>query len=111
MFPFGGRFYPRGRQASRTTAAAPIWATWNPWEKSSPVTATTAEDGGEGARRNNAYGTYLHGSLLPKNPWLTDRLILEAIRRVDDAFVLESLDDETEKAAFAAISDRVAGRG
>ena len=35
------------------------------------------KDGTEGARRLNAYGTYLHGSLLPKNPWLTDQLILE----------------------------------
>ena len=68
-------------------------------------------DGGEGARRLNAYGTYLHGSLLPKNPWLTDQLILEAVRRVDDTFELEPLEDAAEKAAFAAISDRFAERG
>lgn len=68
-------------------------------------------DGGEGARRLNAYGTYLHGSLLPKNPWLTDQLILEAVRRVDDTFELEPLEDAAEKAAFAAISDRIAERG
>lgn len=68
-------------------------------------------DGGEGARRLNAYGTYLHGSLLPKNPWLTDQLILEAVRRVDDTFELEPLDDTIEERAFAAVSDRVAGRG
>jgi len=67
-------------------------------------------DGTEGARRLNAYGTYLHGSLLPKNPWLTDRLILAALRQADDAFELESLDDATEKAAFEAVSGRVAGR-
>ncbi len=69
------------------------------------------KDRGEGARRLNAYGTYLHGSLLPKNPWLTDQLILEAVRAVDDSFELEPLDDTTEKAAFTAISGRVAGRG
>ena len=40
-----------------------------------------AEDGGEGARYLNAIGTYLHGSLLPKNPALTDELILNALRR------------------------------
>jgi CobQ-like glutamine amidotransferase family enzyme len=51
------------------------------------------EDGTEGARRLNAYGTYMHGSLLPKNPWLTDQLILNALRRVDDAFELEPLND------------------
>ena len=68
-------------------------------------------DGGEGARRLNAYGTYLHGSLLPKNPWLTDQLVLEAVRRVDDAFELEPLDDSIEKAAFGSISGRISGRG
>lgn len=69
------------------------------------------KDGGEGARRLNTYGTYLHGSLLPKNPWLTDQLVLEAVRAVDDTFELEPLDDATEKAAFTAISGRVADRG
>ena len=67
-------------------------------------------DGTEGARRLKAYGTYLHGSLLPKNPWLTDRLILAALRQADDAFELEPLDDATERAAFEAVSGRVAGR-
>ena len=57
-------------------------------------------DGTEGARRLNAYGTYLHGSLLPKNPWLTDQLILNAVRRLREDFELEPLDDTTEKAAF-----------
>ncbi|MBA3426063.1 MAG: glutamine amidotransferase [Rubrobacter sp.] len=68
------------------------------------------EDGTEGARRLNAYGTYLHGSLLPKNPWLTDQLILGALRRVDDAFELEPLDDATEHRAFESVSGRIAGR-
>jgi CobQ-like glutamine amidotransferase family enzyme len=68
------------------------------------------KDGTEGARRLNAYGTYLHGSLLPKNPWLTDQLILNALRRVDASFELEPLDDTVERSAFAAISNRIAGR-
>jgi CobQ-like glutamine amidotransferase family enzyme len=65
------------------------------------------KDGTEGARRLNAYGTYLHGSLLPKNPWLTDQLILNALRRVDDSFELEPLDDAVEEGAFASIASRV----
>lgn len=65
------------------------------------------KDGTEGARRLNAYGTYLHGSLLPKNPWLTDQLILNALRRVDDAFVLEPLDDAAERVAFESVANRV----
>lgn len=38
------------------------------------------EDGTEGAVYREAIGTYLHGSLLPKNPAVTDRLILAALR-------------------------------
>jgi CobQ-like glutamine amidotransferase family enzyme len=67
-------------------------------------------DGTEGARRLNAYGTYLHGSLLPKNPWLTDQLILSALRRVDENIELEPLDDTAERSAFESISSRIARR-
>lgn len=66
-------------------------------------------DGTEGARRLNAYGTYLHGSLLPKNPWLTDQLLLNALRRVDERIELEPLDDEAERNAFSAVASRIAG--
>src|ERR671917_189812 len=68
------------------------------------------KDGTEGARRLNAYGTYLHGSLLPKNPWLTDQLILNALRRVDDTFELEPLDDAVELSAFASVAEQISGR-
>ena len=67
-------------------------------------------DGTEGARRLNAYGTYLHGSLLPKNPWLTDQLILSALRRVDDFFELEPLEDSVERSAFASVAGRISGK-
>jgi lipid II isoglutaminyl synthase (glutamine-hydrolysing) len=67
------------------------------------------KDGTEGARRLNAYGTYLHGSLLPKNPWLTDQLILNALRQVDENFELEPLDDTVEGRAFSSVAGRVAG--
>ncbi len=40
-----------------------------------------AEDHTEGAVYRNAYGTYLHGSLLPKNPHLADHLIELALKR------------------------------
>lgn len=40
-----------------------------------------SEDGTEGAIYRNAYGTYLHGSLLPKNPHFADHLIALALRR------------------------------
>ncbi|BDR55366.1 glutamine amidotransferase [Bombiscardovia apis] len=37
------------------------------------------EDGTEGARVGNVLGTYLHGSLLPKNPAISDFLIRTAV--------------------------------
>ncbi|MBO0745680.1 MAG: glutamine amidotransferase, partial [Candidatus Dormibacteraeota bacterium] len=40
-----------------------------------------AEDGGEGAMQGNLFGTYLHGSLLPKNPHLADLLLERALGR------------------------------
>jgi CobQ-like glutamine amidotransferase family enzyme len=40
-----------------------------------------SEDRMEGAIYRNAYGTYLHGSLLPKNPHFADHLIALALQR------------------------------
>jgi len=58
------------------------------------------EDGFEGVRRDNLFGTYLHGPLLPKNAWLADRLIALALeRRYGAAPDLEPLDDRLELAA------------
>jgi CobQ-like glutamine amidotransferase family enzyme len=63
-------------------------------------------DGTEGARYRQVYATYLHGPLLPKNPWLTDHLIFMALRHryadTDPADLLPPLDDQAEAAAHAA---------
>lgn len=40
-----------------------------------------AEDQTEGAVYRNAFGTYIHGSLLPKNPHFADHLITLALKR------------------------------
>src|SRR5215217_7174372 len=72
----------------------------------SPETGETREIVGF---ENHGGGTYLHGSLLPKNPWLTDQLILNALRRVDESFELEPLDDTMEGRAFSSVAGRVAG--
>ncbi len=40
-----------------------------------------AEDGTEGAVYRNTFGTYLHGSLLPKNPHFADHLLTLALQR------------------------------
>jgi CobQ-like glutamine amidotransferase family enzyme len=58
------------------------------------------EDGREGAVYKNAVGTYLHGSLLPKNPALADRLILDGLRhRYGETVELPELPDTDERAA------------
>jgi CobQ-like glutamine amidotransferase family enzyme len=62
-----------------------------------------ANDGTEGARRKNAIGTYLHGSLLPKNPAVADALIEAALRRrYGPGETLAPLEDGAEQAAHAA---------
>jgi CobQ-like glutamine amidotransferase family enzyme len=57
-------------------------------------------DGLEGVRRDNVFGTYMHGPLLPKNAWLADHLIGLALERRHGARPeLEPLDDSLEAAA------------
>jgi CobQ-like glutamine amidotransferase family enzyme len=58
------------------------------------------QDGCEGVRRHNMFGTYLHGPLLPKNAWLADHLIAVALeRRYGARPELEPLEDSFEAAA------------
>jgi CobQ-like glutamine amidotransferase family enzyme len=51
------------------------------------------EDKTEGARTNNAIGTYMHGPLLPTNPALADGLLRLAVERRDGNFDGKALDD------------------
>ena len=44
-------------------------------------TGNNGEDHTEGARVHNVIGTYMHGSLLPKNPAIADFLIRTAVER------------------------------
>lgn len=61
------------------------------------------EDGQEGAVLRHALGTYLHGSVLPKNPWLCDWLIARALaRRYGEGTALAPLDDRIEIRAHRA---------
>jgi lipid II isoglutaminyl synthase (glutamine-hydrolysing) len=64
------------------------------------------EDGTEGAHYKEVYATYLHGPVLPKNPWLTDHLLSRALRhRYGDAGPLDSLvplEDRAESEAHDA---------
>jgi CobQ-like glutamine amidotransferase family enzyme len=70
------------------------------------------EDGTEGAVYKGAIGCYLHGSLLPKNPWLADRLLASALQhRRGEPVTLEPLDDRLENEAHDAVAARVRGAG
>ena len=59
--------------------------------------------GFEGAVTGRAIGTYLHGPLLPKNPWLADLVLRWALERgTGESITLEPLDDTLEQRAHAA---------
>lgn len=60
------------------------------------------EDRSEGAVQGKVIGTYLHGSLLPKNPWLADRVIGWALARRHGDVALSPLDDAAERDAREA---------
>lgn len=63
----------------------------------------TGDGGYEGGWYKNAFGTYLHGSLLPKNPWFADHLIEAALmQRYGSPIPLEKLDDSLEIMAHKA---------
>ena len=62
------------------------------------------QDGFEGGRYKNAFGTYLHGSLLPKNPHFADYLISLALeKRYGEKIELEPLDNSIEFDAHFAV--------
>ena len=57
------------------------------------------EDRTEGAVQGKVVGTYSHGSCLPKNPWLADRLLGWALERRHGPVTLGPLDDAEERGA------------
>jgi CobQ-like glutamine amidotransferase family enzyme len=70
------------------------------------------ESGWEGCRVERAIGTYLHGPLLPRNPWLADWLLAQALaHRLGDPPELVPLTDELEDDAHAVSARRAETRG
>lgn len=65
-------------------------------------------DGGEGIRYRNLIGTYLHGPLLPKNPWLADEIIKNMMNR-RNIKISGSLDDYIENYAHIEAKKKVLG--
>lgn len=68
----------------------------NPLGKVLKGAGNNGEDKSEGAVYKNAFGCYLHGSLLPKNPHFADYLISKAIERRYGIVKLKPLDDTIE---------------
>ncbi len=70
------------------------------------------ESGYEGCRRDRALGTYLHGPLLPRNPWLADWLLAQALaHREGEAPELGPLADDLEDEAHGVAAARARERG
>ena len=70
------------------------------------------ESGFEGCRRGRVLGTYLHGPLLPRNPWLADWLLAQALaRRRGEPPRLEPLPDDVEREAHLVAAERARSRG
>jgi hypothetical protein len=109
----GGQWDPDGTGGSRTLvgfenhggrtvlgpSAQPLGHVERGW-------GNNGEDRTEGAVYRHAYGTYLHGPLLPKNPWLADHLIVTALRRTHGVVMLVPLDDHLEREAHEAALKR-----
>lgn len=61
----------------------------------------------EGARSKNAFGTYLHGSFLPKNPHFADYMIKLALKkRYNDDIDLIEIDDMLETKAHESVLNK-----
>ncbi len=69
--------------------------------------------GFEGCRAGRAVGTYLHGPLLPRNPWFADWVLAQALAHASggEPVELEPLADELERDAHAVAAGRARTRG
>src|SRR3989338_7825551 len=66
------------------------------------------EDGLEGARYKNSFGTYMHGPILPKNPRLADYLTKLALeKKYHQKIKFKKLDEDLEEKARMAIAKRL----
>jgi CobQ-like glutamine amidotransferase family enzyme len=71
------------------------------------------QSGFEGCRVGRVAGTYLHGPLLPRNPWFADWVLAQALAHAagEEPPRLEPLSDELEAEAHAVASRRARERG
>ena len=65
------------------------------------------DDGTEGAKYKNSFGTYMHGPILPKNPHFADYLLKLALEKKYEKIELKNLDDSIEWQAHSSIAKRL----
>ena len=65
------------------------------------------EDGTEGVRYKNVFGTYCHGPALPKNAFFCDEILKTALERKYGSFTLDPLDDSFEESAREIMHGRI----
>lgn len=82
-----------------------LGATVTPFGQVIRGAGNNGQDGTEGARYKNIIGSYLHGSLLPKNPLVADFLIEKAAMRKYGDFTPTVIDDR-----FATEARRIAAK-
>lgn len=64
-----------------------------PFARTVKGAGNNSKDATEGARYKNVFGTYLHGSILPKNPEFADFLIRTAVTKKYGDFSTDLIDD------------------
>lgn len=69
------------------------------------------EDKTEGAHYKNAFGSYSHGPMLPKNPAFCDHLLETALTRRYGSVTLEPLEDRAEQTAHDNMFRRLTKHG
>ena len=71
------------------------------------------ESGYEGCRQGRVVGTYLHGPLLPRNPWFADWILAQAVahRSGGQPPVFDPLSDVLEARALRVAAERARTRG
>jgi hypothetical protein len=67
--------------------------------------------GFEGCRYRKVCGTYLHGPLLPRNPWFADRVLADALAHAGCPDELPPLEDGLERDAHRVSAERARSRG
>ena len=77
-----------------------------------PGFGNDGKSGFEGCKAGRVIGTYLHGPLLPRNPWFADWILAEAAaHQTGERPVFEPLNDELELQAHGVSAERARTRG